>query len=79
MAARRKDVHQLPVPHLSRYRDEIRHSNPEQAILFAIFLVGAAAREKVLFGNAPHAAVTDVSHHALKDELTHAFVAYLTT
>jgi AcrR family transcriptional regulator len=79
MIARRSELHRLPLEYLSRFRDQIRHPDPEAAILFAIFLVGAAAREKILFGDAPHAAVTNVSHDALKAQLTHAFIAYLTT
>ena len=78
MMAKRRELHQLPLAYLSRFRNQIRHRDPERALLFAIFLVGAAAREKILFGS-PHAAVTDVSNNALKTELTRAFIAYLTT
>ncbi len=78
MMAKRSELHRLPLAYLSCFRDQIRHRDPERAILFAIFLVSAAAREKILFGS-PHAAVTDVSNNALKAELTRAFIAYLTT
>jgi AcrR family transcriptional regulator len=76
--ARRKEIHRLPLGILGRFRDQVRHADPDKAILFAIFLVGAAAREKILF-EAPHAAVTNVSRDDFKAELTHAFITYLTT
>jgi AcrR family transcriptional regulator len=76
---RRSQLHQLPLRLFVRFHDEIRHPDPDRAVLFAIFLVAAAARDKILFADAPHAAVTDVSLDGLKSELTHAFVAYLIT
>jgi hypothetical protein len=78
LVARRKEVHRLPLAILSRFKQEIRHADPEKAILFAIFLVSAAAREKILF-EAPHAVTTNISFEDLKTELTRAFIAYLTS
>jgi AcrR family transcriptional regulator len=77
--AQRSQLHRLPLRLFAPFRDEIRHPDPDRAVLFAIFLVASAAREKILFADAPHAAVTDVSLDGLKSVLTHAFVAYLTT
>src|SRR5262245_51000996 len=61
---------------LSR-RSEIRHPDPELAVRLGLFMVGAACREKILFGGASHAAATEVSDHKLIAELAHALVAYL--
>jgi hypothetical protein len=43
------------------------------------FVVACAAREKLLFGDAPHAAVTPVTLDGLTRELTHVLHSYLAT
>ena len=75
---RRRETHRLPLALVSQFRDQIRHADPDKAILFGIFVVSAAAREQILF-EAPHAVVSKVSLRGLKAQLTHMFAAYLTT
>ncbi len=60
-----------------KHRDEIRHPNPEAAVEFAVYFTAATARDKILFGDAPHASATEVSDAALIEELTRAFLTYL--
>jgi AcrR family transcriptional regulator len=77
--ARASRVRTLEAAHalLLARRDEINHPDPELAVRIGLFMVGAACREKILFGGASHAAATEVSDQKLIAELTHALVAYL--
>jgi AcrR family transcriptional regulator len=74
---RRGRVYDPLVQHLARHRRRIRHADPEAAIRFGIFLVSSVAREKLLFGGAPHARVTPISRAELRDELVRALAGYL--
>ena len=74
----RRRVFDAEVRILLRHRDRIRHPDPEAAARFGIFLVGSLAREKLLFGNAPHARVTPLTRKALRAELVRALHGYLT-
>lgn len=74
---RRRRVRDVAVEALQRHRALIRHEDPDQAIRFGVFMISAAAREKLLFAEAPYARVTPVSQRALVDELARALFGYL--
>jgi len=77
--AHRTAFHQRLVRTFLRHRDIIAHNDPESAIGTAIFMTAAAARDKVLFDEAPHASSYVTTDARLIEEMTRAFVAYLTT
>lgn len=60
------------------HRARIRHADTDTAVRFGIFLVSSAAREKLLFDNAPLARVTPLERTRLAAELTRALIGYLT-
>ena len=74
----RTAFHQRLVGTFLRHRQIIAHDDPEQAVGTAIFMVTAACRDKILFGEAPHASSYETSDARLIDELCRAFIAYLT-
>jgi AcrR family transcriptional regulator len=64
----------LLVPHL-------RDLTPPEALDRArtgLFIIMAAARDKILFGDAPQAGATPLTHDHLKKELSRALFGYLT-
>jgi AcrR family transcriptional regulator len=58
-------------------RREIAHPDPESAVRLGLFVVGAALRDKVLFGSAPHPRSVELDDRALAEELTRVFLAFL--
>lgn len=76
---RRRLVFEHAVDALLPNRDRIRHDDPAAAIRFGVFFVSSVARDKLLFGEAPHARVTPMTRAALRDELARALFAYLTS
>lgn len=74
----RRRIYDLPVQILARHRPHIAHANPIAAIRFGIFMVSSVAREKILFGEAPHARITPMSRRAIREELSRALHSYLT-
>jgi len=74
---RRGAVYEPLIQILLRHRRRIRHPDAEAAARFGIFLVSSVAREKLLFGQAPHARVTPMTRRALRDELVRALTGYL--
>jgi AcrR family transcriptional regulator len=77
VAVRRKAVLAPPLARLLRFRDRIRHADPEAAVRFGIFFVTSTAREKLLFPEAPNARATPMTRAALRDELVRALGSYL--
>ena len=69
----------LPAKLLARFESEIRHEDPLEAARVGFFMLTAVAREKVLFGEAPHAASTTLSTAQFKRELARMLYGYLTT
>lgn len=61
------------------HRHRIAHADPDSAVTFALFLVTAAARELVLFDDAPYARAVRRSDERLIEHLTAALCGYLTT
>lgn len=78
LVARRGRVFDLPIGKLVRHRARIAHADPDRAAAFGVFLVSSVIREKLLFGEAPHARVTPLGRGALRSELVRALHAYLT-
>ena len=68
----------IPARLLARFADEIAHDDPLAAARVGFFIVAAVAREKMLFGAAPHASDTPLSDEQLKRELARTLYAYLT-
>jgi AcrR family transcriptional regulator len=75
----RREVQELPLAVLRPFLVQVPHPSPEAALRMGFFVVACAAREKLLFGDAPHAAVTPVTVDGLTRELTHVLHSYLTT
>jgi len=78
LLGRRRRVFERPAAILLRHRARIRHRDPEAAARLGVFFVAAVAREKLLFGDAPHARVTRLPRRALRDELVRMLHTYLT-
>jgi len=75
---RRRRVMELEAEALRPHRARIAHEDPDAAIRFGVFMISAVAREKLLFGDAPHARVTSVTSAQLEQELSRALLGYLT-
>lgn len=74
---RRQAGHLAARSRFLKFRDEIRHPDPETALEFGFFMVLSSAREKVVFGDAPLASSFEMSDERLVEELTRALLAYL--
>ncbi len=74
---RRRRVRDTAVEALRPHRAAIAHDDPDEAVRFGVFMISAAAREKLLFADAPHARVTAVSQAGLVDGLSRALRGYL--
>jgi AcrR family transcriptional regulator len=75
----RREVQELPLAILRPFLDQVPHPLPEAALRMGFFVVACVAREKLLFAEAPHAAVTPVTVDGLTRELTHVLHSYLST
>jgi len=76
---RREVLHDMPAALLAKI---VSNRAPAGALARArtgLFIVAAAARDKILFGDAPHASATPMSNSHLKQELGRALYAYLTS
>jgi AcrR family transcriptional regulator len=78
LISRRRRIYDGIAEALLRHRHEITHEDPEEAIRFGIYVVSAAARDSLLFSDAPHARVTAISAARLRRELAGTFLGYLT-
>jgi AcrR family transcriptional regulator len=58
-------------------REEIGRPQPEEAARFALMMLGAIAREKILFDDAPQASTLRLSDRRLATEIADAMLAYL--
>ncbi len=74
----RESTTDLPAKLLARFPREIRHSDPLDAARLGFFMLASVAREKILFGEAPHASSTPLSNDRLKTELGRMLHSYLT-
>jgi AcrR family transcriptional regulator len=79
MRASRTGTTDMPAKLLARFADDIAHPDPLQAARVGFFMTAAIAREKILFGEAPHAGSTALTNDRLKRELARMLYGYLTT
>lgn len=73
----RGDIHRLAAAALLECRDEIGHPDPALAADFVIYAMSAVARDKILFGDAPHASSVSIDDDTLARELIQMSLAYL--
>ena len=78
IVAHRRRIYEPLVRILVRHQRHIVHPDPEAAARFALFLGSSVAREKILFGDAPHSRVTPMTREELRRELVRSLHAYLT-
>ncbi len=62
---------------LLRHRDRFTHDDPEYAARFALYMLSAVARDKLLFPEAPHSRATPMTEQGLRDELVRSLTSYL--
>jgi AcrR family transcriptional regulator len=74
----RVGVTDVPAKALAKFATEIAHDDPLEAARIGFFMVAAVAREKILFGEAPHAAATNLGKDRLQHELARMLFGYLT-
>jgi AcrR family transcriptional regulator len=74
----RRRLFELLARILARHREHITHADPKAAARFGVFLIAAVVREKLLFGEAPHARVTLLNRKTLREELVRTLHGYLT-
>lgn len=74
---RRNDLHAEWRGQLLRHRDRITHPDPERAVAYGLFMTVTACREKLAFGDAPHAASFELDPDRLVEESARALLAYL--
>jgi len=74
----RESTTDLPAKFLARFAREINHADSMDAARLGFFMVASVAREKILFGEAPHASSTPLSNDRLKTELGRMLHSYLT-
>jgi AcrR family transcriptional regulator len=75
---RRRGLHDGLAAAFLPFQGQITHPDPALAVRTGLFMAAAAARDKILFGEAPHAAATPLGDAQLAAELSRALYAYLT-
>jgi AcrR family transcriptional regulator len=73
----RREKHHAACAFLLECRDEITHPDPERAVDLAAYFMAAIGRDKILFGDAPHASSVEIEDAALEEELIRMTLAYL--
>jgi AcrR family transcriptional regulator len=76
---KRAGMHASAAAVFTPFSREIGHKDATRAAEVGIFLVASIARESILFGDAPHATATGLSHKALRCTLVHTLYSFLTT
>lgn len=71
------EKHRASCAFLLECREEITHPDPERAVDLIAYFVPAIGRDKILFGDAPHASSVQIEDAALEDELIRMALAYL--
>lgn len=77
MRAGAKTIYQRMVDLLLERRDEIRHPDPPAAVRTGIFVVMAACRDRLLFGDDPMASAMRTNQTAFRRELSRLLASYL--
>lgn len=73
----RSEKHRAACAFLLECRDEITHPDPERAVDLTAYFIPAIGRDKILFGDAPHASSVQIEDAALEKELIRMAFAYL--
>jgi AcrR family transcriptional regulator len=73
----RSEKHRAARDFLLECRDEITHPDPERAADLVAYFIAAIGRDKILFGDAPHASSVEIEDEALEEELIRMALAYL--
>ena len=73
----RTEKHQAARAFLLECRDEITHPDPERAVDLIAYFIPAIGRDKILFGDAPHASSVQIEDTALEEELIRMALSYL--
>jgi len=71
------EKHRAACAFLLECRDEITHPDPERAIDLIAYFIPAIGRDKILFGDAPHANSVQIEDTALEEELIRMALGYL--
>jgi AcrR family transcriptional regulator len=71
------EKHRAACAFLQECRDEITHPDPERAIDLIAYFIPAIGRDKILFGDVPHASSVQIEDTALEEELIHLALSYL--
>jgi AcrR family transcriptional regulator len=71
------EKHRAACTFLSECRDEITHPDPERAVELVAYFIPAIGRDKILFGDAPHASAVQIEDIALEEELIRMALNYL--
>lgn len=74
---KRSVLHQEIAGLLLETGEEIDHPDPQRAVEMGLFVVAATIRDKILFGDAPHASAVRASDEELRRELSRVLLAYL--
>lgn len=74
---RSSEKHRASCAFLLECRDEITHPDPERAVDLIAYFVPAIGRDKILFGDAPHASSVQIEDAALEEELIRMALGYL--
>jgi AcrR family transcriptional regulator len=77
LLARRQVLHERPIAILERFSDQITAPRPREAIQVGLFVISAAARDRLLFHNAPQARSSAGPADALHHHLATMLYAYL--
>ena len=73
----RSEKHRAACAFLLECRDEITHPDPARAVDLTAYVIPAVGRDKILFGDAPHASSVQIEDAELEEELIRMALAYL--
>jgi len=71
------EKHRAACAFLLECRDQITHPDPERAVGLIAYFIPAIGRDKILFGDAPHASSVQVEDTELEEELIRMALSYL--
>ena len=71
------EKHRASCAFLLECREEITHPDPERAVDLIAYFIPAIGRDKILFGDAPHASSVQIEDTALEEELIRMALSYL--
>lgn len=72
-----REKHRASCAFLLECRNEITHPDPERAVDLLAYFLPAIGRDKILFGDAPHASSVEIEDRELEEELIRMALGYL--